>query len=162
KFSASYRFPFLPPKVDELKLRLAYGRAGNQPTFGKYTFLTTLIEEGVSGYRASTAKGFPAIKPETATETEGGLDLTGLSGRARLSVTQFLKRIDNLLLDANIAPSTGFSTQTINGGQLLTHGTEIELGMTPVQGDRFSWVSSTTYSSAQTRVTRLPVAPFRP
>jgi len=161
KFSASYRMP-TPSMIDELKLRLAYGRAGNQPTGGKYTFLTNLIEEGVTGFRASTVKGFPGIKPETASETEGGFDLTFFTGRARLSATQFRKQIDNLILSASVAPSTGFSTQTINGGQIVTHGTELELGMTPIQSDRFSWVSNTTYSSNKGKVTRLPVPGFIP
>ena len=71
KFSASYRLPFLPPKTDELKLRLAYGRAGNQPLSGKYTFLTNIIIDGRTGYRASTAVGLPGIKPETTSELGG-------------------------------------------------------------------------------------------
>ena len=161
KFSASYRMP-TPSLIDELKLRAAYGRAGNQPTSGKYTFLTNLIEEGVTGFRASTIKGFPGIKPETASEIEGGFDLTFLTGRARLSATQFRKQIDNLILSASVAPSTGFSTQTINGGQIVTHGTELELGITPIQSDRFSWISNTTYSSNKGKVTRLPVPGFIP
>jgi TonB-linked SusC/RagA family outer membrane protein len=161
KFSASYRMP-TPSMIDELKLRLAYGRAGNQPIGGKFTFLTNLIEEGVTGFRASTIKGFPGIKPETASEIEGGFDLTFLTGRARLSATQFRKQIDNLILSAAVAPSTGFSTQTINGGQIVTHGTELELGITPIQNERFSWISSTTYSSNKGKVTRLPVPGFIP
>ena len=162
KFSASYRLPFLPPKTDELKVRLAYGRAGNQPTTGKYTFLATLIDEGATGFRASFVKGFPNIKPETTSETEGGLDWTLFGGRARLSATQFRKQTDNLILQASIAPSTGFLTQTINGGQIVTHGTELELSMTPLQVGRFDWISNTTYASNKGRVTRLPVPPFIP
>ena len=161
KFSASFRTPTLN-FMDELKLRVAYGRAGNQPEFGKFTFLTNLVLEGVTGYRASTVKGSPGIKPETASEIEGGFDLTMLQGRARLSATQFRKQIDNLLLSAAIAPSTGFSSQTINGGQIVTHGTEIELGITPIQRERFSWVSHTTYASNKGKVTRLPVPGFIP
>ena len=161
KFSASYRMP-TPDAIDELKLRLAYGRAGNQPLTGKYTFLTNLIEEGVTGFRASTIKGEPNIKPETASETEGGFDLTFLTGRARLSFTQFRKQIDNLILSASVAPSTGFSTQTINGGQIVTHGTEIELNITPIQTGHFSWISGTTYASNKGKVTRLPVPGFIP
>ncbi|HVF38416.1 MAG TPA: SusC/RagA family TonB-linked outer membrane protein [Gemmatimonadaceae bacterium] len=161
KFSASYRTP-TPGFVDELKLRLAYGRAGNQPTTGKYTFLTNLVLEGVTGFRASTIRGFPGIKPETASEIEGGFDLTMLTGRARLSATQFRKQIDNLLLSASVAPSTGFSSQAINGGQIVTHGTELELGITPIQRERFSWISQTTYASNKGKVTRLPVPGFIP
>jgi TonB-dependent SusC/RagA subfamily outer membrane receptor len=162
KFSASYRVPVPTTKVDELKLRLAYGRAGNQPLGGKFTFLTNLIYDGVTGFRTSTAKGLPGIKPETASEIEGGFDLTLFGGRARFSATQFRKQIDDLLLTAAVAPSTGFNSQTINGGQVVNHGTELELEMTPIRTDRLSWVSGTTYSSALGKVTRLPVPGFIP
>ena len=162
KFSASYRLPWLPPVTDELKLRLAYGRAGNQPTQGKYTLLTNLIEEGTSGYRASTVRGAAAIRPEQSTETEGGVDLTVFGGRARLSATQFRKQIDELLLQATLAPSTGFASQWINGGQIVTHGTEVELAMTPVQMGGVEWISTTTYASNKGKVTQLPVPAFIP
>ncbi|MEP6508944.1 MAG: TonB-dependent receptor plug domain-containing protein, partial [Gemmatimonadales bacterium] len=133
KYSASYRLPEIIPSVSDFKIRLAYGKAGNQPTAGKFTFLTTLFDEGRTGLRASTVKGLSSIKPETATELEGGFDLTGFNGRMRLSATQYRKQIDDLLLQASIAPSTGFSTQWINGGQIVNKGTEIELGLTPIQ-----------------------------
>jgi TonB-dependent starch-binding outer membrane protein SusC len=162
KFSASYRVPVPVTKIDELKVRLAYGRAGNQPTTGKFTFLTNLIDEGVTGFRASTALGSPNIKPETASELEGGFDLTLFGARARLSATQFRKQVDNLILTTALAPSTGFTSQTINGGQLVNHGTELELEMTPIRTDRLSWVSGTTYASAKGKVTRLPVPGFIP
>lgn len=162
KFSGSYRVPVPVARVDELKLRLAYGKAGNQPTTGKYTFLTNLIYDGVTGFRTSTAQGLPGVKPETAGELEGGLDLTLFAGRARFSATQFRKQIDDLLLSAAVAPSTGFASKTINGGQIVNHGTELELEMTPIRTDRISWVSGTTYSSAKGKVTRLPVPGFIP
>jgi TonB-linked SusC/RagA family outer membrane protein len=162
KFSASYRVPYLPSQIDELKVRAAYGRAGNQPTTGKYSFLATIVEEGQSGYVDSTTTGFKGIRPETASETEGGFDLTLLDGRARLSATQFRKQVDNLLLQAAVAPSTGYASKYINGGQIVTHGTEIELAATPLSLGRFQWISSTTYSSNKGKVTRLPVPGFIP
>jgi TonB-linked SusC/RagA family outer membrane protein len=160
KYSASYRVPDIIPKISELKLRLAYGKAGNQPTAGKFTFLTTLFNEGRTGLRASTIKGLSSIKPETATEFEGGVDLTAFDGRMRLSATQYRKQIDDLLLQASIAPSTGFSTQWINGGQIVNKGTEIELGLTPIRNSRLEWVSQTTFARNKGEVTELPVPGF--
>jgi TonB-linked SusC/RagA family outer membrane protein len=162
KYSASYRVPVPLARVDELKVRLAFGKAGNQPLTGKYTFLQNLIDEGITGFRTQTALGLPSIKPETATELEGGFDLTFFNARARLSATQFRKQIDDLILTAAVAPSTGFATKAINGGQIVNHGTELELEMTPIRTDNLSWVSGTTYSSAKGKVTRLPVPGFIP
>ena len=162
KFSASYNMGILPPFTDRLKFRMAYGRAGNQPTQGKYTFLTTLLDEGAIGARASSVKGAANIKPEIASETEGGFDAIFAGGRIGLSFTQFRKQIDELLLQANTVPSTGFTSQWINGGQIVNHGTEIGLDATPIQTNAVTWTSTTTFTSNRGRVTRLPVTPFIP
>ena len=162
KYSASYRLPMLPSFVNDLKARLAYGKAGNQPTAGRTTFLTTLLYEGGTGARASTVKGAAEIRPETATELEGGFDVTMFSSRVRLSATQYRKQIDDLLLAAAIAPSTGFNTQYINGGQIVNHGTEFELEATPVQNNRVTWISGTTFAKTVGKVTSLPVPAFNP
>jgi TonB-linked SusC/RagA family outer membrane protein len=162
KFSASLRSPWVPPTVGDLKLRLAYGRAGNFPTAGRFTFATTVFDEGIGGARLSTIKGANEIKPEIASELEGGMDLSFANGRAALKLTQFKKTVDNLLLQASLATSTGFSSQYINGGQLSTHGTEIGLDLTPIDVGSFNWQSTTTYSSAKSKVTRLPVPAFNP
>ena len=163
KFSASYRVPFLPTAVNELKLRAAFGKAGNFPTLGRYTYATTLLNEGIPGARLSTIKGAAGIRPELSSETEGGFDVTFFDGRAGLSATQFRKQVDELLLQASIAPSTGFSSQYINGGQLVTHGTEVKLDLAPFRDlHGFGWQSTTTYSSAKSKITQLPVTPFNP
>lgn len=161
KFSASYRLPFLPPATDNIKLRLAYGRAGNKPNFNnKFTFLTTLNEEQFVGLRPSTLNGLSTIKPEQTTELEGGVDAQFFNGRAALDFTQYRKQSDDLILTAALAPSTGFTAQVINGGQLVNHGTEIGLTMVPIQRSRFDWVSRTTYASNKGKITRLPVPKF--
>ena len=164
KFSASYRLPMLPSQISELKLRAAVGKAGNQPTAGRTTFLSTLLYEGVTGTRASTTVGSPNIRPELATETEGGFDATMLNSRVRFSTTFYKKKITDLLLTAPIVPSTGFSTQYLNGGQITNHGTELELDVTAFQRGTTSWISNTTFSKQTGFVDFLPagVAPFNP
>jgi len=47
--------PWLPNQLNEVKLRLAYGKAGNQPTQGRFTFLTSLLYEGLAGTRLQPA-----------------------------------------------------------------------------------------------------------
>jgi TonB-linked SusC/RagA family outer membrane protein len=161
KFSASYRLPFLPPATDNVKLRLAFGRAGNKPNFNnKFTFLSTLQEEQFVGLRPSTLQGLSTIKPEQTTELEGGFDAQFFNGRASLDFTQYRKQSDDLILTANLAPSTGFTQQVINGGQLVNHGTEVGLTMVPVQRGSFDWTSRITYASNKGKITRLPVPKF--
>ena len=166
KLSASYRVPFLPSFANDLKLRLAWGQAGNFPTAGRFTFATTTLDEGLSGARLSTIKGAESIKPERVTEIEGGFDVALLRDRASLKATQFRKQSTDLLLLRSIATSTGFTSQYINGGELVTNGTEIELNLVPFRTETrgLGWQSTTTFSRAKSKVTSLPaeVSPFNP
>ena len=164
KVSASYNVPYLPSFTDNLKVRLAFGRAGNLPPYGnKYTALITSTNDNILGGRPSAVQGLATIKPETSTELEGGFDWTLLNSRAQLSVTQYRKQVDDLILSAATASSTGFSTKIIQAGnQLVNHGTEIGLNLNLIQAGQFSWVSNTTYSHERGKITQLSVPAFIP
>jgi TonB-dependent starch-binding outer membrane protein SusC len=161
KAAISYRLPFLPKFTDELKLRVAYGKAGNQPPYGyKFTTLPISVYDGQLGARPSATAGSPNIKPEVSTEIEGGLDAQFANGRIALDFTVFKKNVADLILAASIASTSGFSTKYINGGALQNTGTEIGLNITPIQSDKFSWVSRTTFANVDGRITRLDVPCF--
>ncbi len=162
KFSASYNVPYLPRFTDNLKLRLAYGRAGNLPPYGyKFTELFVNPNDNVLGGIQSNVIGLGTIHPETSSELEGGFDWALLNSRAQLSVTQFRKQVDDLILSAAVSPSTGFTNKIIqSGNQLVNHGTEVGLSLNLLQSERYSWISNTTYSHTRGKVTRLSVPPF--
>lgn len=161
KFSASYRLPWLPPRADNLKLRVAYGQAGNRvPETYKYTFLTTLPEGGINGLRAAARVGLPTIHPEHTNELEGGVDAAFFGGRAAFEYTRYQKKTTDLVLTANLAPTTGFTSQVINGGSLINVGTEVGLNLIPIQSGAFSWTSNTTYSRNRGEILSLPVPAF--
>lgn len=161
KFSASYNVGMLPRFMDNLKLRLAVGTAGNRvPSGFKYNLLTSLLENGIVGLRPSTTVGLNTVYPEITTETEGGFDAQFLNGRAGTEFTLYHKVTRDLALAAGLAPSTGFATQNINGGRLKNDGVEIGLNILPVQNDRITWQSRTTFSRNRSQVLSLPVPPF--
>lgn len=164
KFAASYNLPWLPPATDNLKLRIAYGRAGNLPNYGqRFTALITSVNDNIIAGRPSTILGNPNIRPETSTELEGGFDLTMFGNRAQLSFTQYRKQVDDLILNQALAPSTGFTTKVIqSGNQLVNRGTEIALNVNVVQRSSFNWVSNTTFYRNRGKVTKLAVPAFLP
>jgi len=161
KFSASYRVPWLPRFTDNFKLRLAYGKAGNLvPVDYKYTYLQTVPEGGVNGLRASTQVGLSTVHPEITSELEGGFDATFAGGRIGLEYTRYQKRTTDLVLTANLAPSTGFTSKVVNGGSLINIGTEVALNLIPIQSRNFTWTSNTTFSRNKGEITALPVPAF--
>jgi outer membrane receptor protein involved in Fe transport len=99
KASASYRLPGFLPRVDELKLRVATGRAGNQPLpFQKFTTATNVNYDGQGGVSSGTVFGDPNIRPEISNEIEGGFDLTAFDSRANLAFTVYQKTVTDLIL----------------------------------------------------------------
>ncbi|GMR13901.1 MAG: SusC/RagA family TonB-linked outer membrane protein [Gemmatimonadota bacterium] len=163
KASVSYRFPDVGSGIDELKLRAAWGQAGNQPLFGqKFTALTgTNNIEGIPTIIVQGTAGDPGLKPERQEEIEAGIDVSLFDGKASLEVTGFQKNITELLLQRTLAPSSGFTTQIFNGGELRVRGLEVAVGATPINTGRLSWVSRATLYFDRSEILSLPVPSFR-
>ncbi len=161
RYSASYRVPQFASFLDELKLRAAYGQSGTEPNYGvKYTqFFNTQIGGNIGVY-PDTLHGNANIRPEAETEVELGFDATFLKSRAQFSFTVYQKRIQDLLLQASLAPSQYFNSQWFNGGEFTNQGIELALTATPVQlRNGFTWVTTESFYRNYSVVNSLPVPP---
>ena len=148
--------------VDLLKLRAAFGQTGNTAGFGsKFTTFGTSTIAGNAGLSLGGQRGLADIEPERATEFEGGLDLTLFDGRVNLEATAYAKTIDNLILQRQVEPSSGFGVETFNGGQLRNNGVELGLSLVPVSTDLVQWISRTSFWTNSAEVTELSVPPFQ-
>jgi outer membrane receptor protein involved in Fe transport len=105
--------------------------------------------------------GDPNIQPERQTEIEAGFDAIVFGDRATVTVTGFNKTISNLLLQRQIAPSSGFGLQVFNGGKMRVRGLELSLEAVPFRTERASWISRTTFYADRSRILELPVPTFR-
>jgi outer membrane receptor protein involved in Fe transport len=160
KASASYRFLDLMGDGSEIKLRAAYGETGNQPLFGqKFTNLGTPQLGGQQGITVATTAGAPDVEPERMKEIEGGIDGFALDGRLNWELTYFKRNTTNLLLQRVPAPSTGYTNQIFNGGEIQNNGIEVGLGLTPVQTDDLSWVTRATFTRYTSEVIDLAGLP---
>ena len=161
KASASYRFPSLGV-LNELKLRTAWGKSGNQPLYNqKYTNLTNTVYNGVNALRVAVGAGDPNIKPETQTEFEGGFDASAFGGRASMSMTVFDKSIDDLIIQPTFAPSSGYTNRFTNGASLQNRGLESMLQVTPVRFRQGEWNATVIYQKVVPKITQLDVPTFR-
>jgi TonB-linked SusC/RagA family outer membrane protein len=162
KLAGSYRFldPF-PGVLDELKLRAAWGQAGNQPNYGdKFSNLNAGNIAGLQTLNISTTTVAEDLHPERQREIEGGFDATILDRRGQLEFTVYQRRITELLLRRALPPSSGFATAIFNGGVMTTSGYEAALQLLPIQGDRLDWSSRITFSKDKSVIDELPVPPF--
>lgn len=164
KASASYRLIDLLGRGSELKLRGAYGETGNQPLFGqKFTNLGTPQLGGQQGLTVATAAGFSGIEPERLKEWEGGFDGQMRDGRVTFEFTGFVRNITNLLLQRVPPPSSGFTSQSFNGGEMQVTGIEAALGYAILQRGATQWISRVNFTHFDSEVKDLAgLPPFFP
>ena len=161
KAAASYRFVQPAGGVDELKLRLAWGQTGNPPLFGaRYILDSTNAIGGQVGQFRAQRLGDTGITPERNTEVEAGFDATLGHDFATLGVTVYQKNVTDLLLEASVAPSTGYRTRIFNGGELRNRGLEAALAVSPVRRADVSWVLRSTFYLTRSKIVSLPVPAF--
>ena len=147
---------------DNLKIRAAYGQAGNFPAYGsKFTSLSVSNIEGLPGSVVSTQRGEPNIKPERQTELETGIDFSILKGRLGMELTFYNKKVFDFLLLDRVSASSGFSTKWVNAGDLRNQGVEIGLNAIPVASKNIKWNTSVNFWFNRSKVTRLTTAPVQ-
>ncbi|HEY4206337.1 MAG TPA: SusC/RagA family TonB-linked outer membrane protein, partial [Puia sp.] len=116
--------PFLEGRLGPLndaKLRVGYGRTGNQNiapylTMSKlipypYTFNGTIANGYADDYYAGP--GNVNLKWETTDQFDMGLDLAAWKNRVTLGLDIYYKRTHDLLQNITIPPTTGFGTQYV-------------------------------------------------
>jgi outer membrane receptor protein involved in Fe transport len=146
--------------INNFKLRLAYGEAGNFPAYGsKFTTLVSANTGGNPGSLVNTTAGEPSIKQERQTELEAGFDLSMLEGKLNIEFSVYQKKIYDFLLQQNVQLSTGFATKWVNAGDLRNRGLEFSLNAIPVSTSTLRWTSTTNFWLNRSLVTQLNVAP---
>jgi TonB-linked SusC/RagA family outer membrane protein len=115
-----------PLGINPLRLRFAVGQSGRQPgSFDKLTTFSPLIAESGAGL-APAQLGNQNLKPEIATEYEGGFELGLLDDRIGLQATAWTRKVHDLLIDQQFAVSGGFRrTQIANIGDMSGNGVEL-------------------------------------
>ena len=145
----------------QFKLRAAYGEAGNFPPFGAlFTSYNTFSTDGLLGISLIGIRGDQDLKSERQKELEFGTDVSFFDNRLNFSATYYIKTIDDLILQAALEPSTGFTTQFVNAGELRNNGIELSLDAVPVSTPDITWNLGVNFFKNKSEVTRLDVDPF--
>lgn len=107
---------------------------------------------GVTQWTRSKAAGINTLKPELTTAFEVGTDLSFLSDRLGLNFTWYKSNSKDLIMDVSTAPGTGFTSITLNAGEIQNKGIEISLRGKPVNIKNFSWEVIANFSSNRNMV----------
>jgi len=130
--------------AEQLKLRFAWGKAGNAPgpfeADRTYTTGTTALDGAVQNLLLTSNYGNPDLKAETGSEWEAGFDASLLNGRAGLEFTYYNQSTKDALISIPDAGSTGYTgTHLINVGEISNKGIEVLLTGSPVYSRALVW-----------------------
>ena len=144
----------------QMKVRVAYGESGNFANFGaKSTILQSSIVDGSAGVIVPALLGNMEVGPERQKELEFGVDLE-ISNRYSLDATYYIKSVSDLLLNADVPASSGFSRQVTNAASLENKGVEIGLNLALVNTEDLKFGSRISFWKNTSEVTKLDVPAF--
>ncbi|HEX8851602.1 MAG TPA: SusC/RagA family TonB-linked outer membrane protein [Gemmatimonadaceae bacterium] len=165
--SREHFFPAIPG-VTSLRLRAAVGASGQQPGpndalqyYAANIFSVDQVDQ--PSVQLSTL-GNPNLRPERATEAEGGLELHLLEDRVSYEGTYFNKLSRDALI-AQVIPGslgTGATTQFANLGAVKNLGFEHILRAAVFDRPYLRWDLTATYNTLTNRIVSLGPVPFPP
>ncbi|MCE5346654.1 MAG: TonB-dependent receptor [Bacteroidales bacterium] len=149
-------------QINNLKLRLSWGKAGNA-AIDPYKTLTTLgIDKIPYTYGTILTQGQvpanlgnPDLTWETTTTYDAGLDISVLRERISATIDFYYSQTDGLLLYKALPPSSVYPQVIENVGKTENLGLEAALNMRVIQKKDFTWNSDITFSTNKDKIVSL-------
>ena len=155
--------------LEELKLRLGWGKTGQQDGIGDYNYFATynvnttnvdgrypivgLNDEGLL-YRPDAYNA--DLKWETTTTSNIGLDFSFFRNRVSGSVDYYYRKTTDLINDATVSAGSNFRNQVrSNIGSLENKGIEAALTVRPVQSKNWQWEVTANFTYNKNEITEL-------
>lgn len=143
--------------IGRFRVRAALGYSGGQPAGSFERFSNYVFEpnSGRSGVVNSTQQGNEFLKPERMREIEIGGDFEFANGRVGLEVSYYDQQTQDLILPKTVTPSTGFTQQLANVGELSNKGWEFLVRSLNVRTPSVTWSTTLTLSTNDPLIDRL-------
>ncbi len=150
------------------KLRASWGLTGNNRTTTPYDFYSQISTlpgdpssydyvfngQTVSGYFPSNMSN-ERLKWETTEQWNVGMDLGFFDSRLKLTADWYLKNTRDLLLQATIPSSSGYTSAMMNIGSMRNQGVELTLDAVLIQRKNFVWSANFNIALNRNKVTAL-------
>lgn len=140
------------------KLRMAYGESGNLTGIGPYdrfNSYSSIAFLGKTSFFSSATLANIKVKPERQTEFEFGTDLGFVDNRIGVQFNYYIKKVDDLLINRVIAPTTGFSSLLDNFGSLENKGFEVVLNLGVLRKSDLTWNITSIYNRNRNKAVKI-------
>lgn len=134
--------------INDLKLRLGWGRTGQQDGIGDYTYIPTYTPNLDHAYYPVSGNGVtyrpdaynPNLTWEKTTTYNAGIDLSLLNNRMTFNVDWYYRKTKDLINSVYVSAGTNFSNVvTSNIGSLHNTGVEFQTTVRPIVTKDWTW-----------------------
>jgi len=140
-----------------MKLRAAYGTAGQRPPFAAQ-YEVMAVSNGVA---SKDYKGNKYLKPSRTSEFEVGFDMDFLN-RFSFSIVYANDITEDQFLEAPQASyANGWRTQWVNAGTLESNTVEASLNAKIVTTKDFAWSANIVFDRNRNKITKLNIPPYQ-
>jgi TonB-linked SusC/RagA family outer membrane protein len=145
------------PVVSSMKLRSAWGRAGQQPdAFAAQRTYQPEVGPGGTPTLSPQNMGNPDLKPEVGEELEVGFDASVFSERIGIEFTFYDKKTKDAIVAVPVVPSIGFpGTQFQNIGEVANRGFEVGIIGEALQRSNLGLTFAFKYSRNKNQINSL-------
>lgn len=149
--------------ISDAKLRMSWGLTGNnrindfatysqmELPYGAYYSFGNTVSQGIQ----LKTFGNKTLKWETTQQTDLGLDISFLKNRITTTIDVYRKVTSDLLLEANVPYTTGYTRIYKNVGKVSNQGLEISLSTVNIKGKSFGWESDFNISFNKNKILAL-------
>lgn len=142
--------------IEEIKLRLSYGRSGNddigESNASRYYNAVRFRE--TSGLIPGTVPN-EKLTYETVAQLNGGLDFSLWGSRLSTTIDFYKSVIDNMLIYKPLKPYFGYNFRPENGGAMQNNGLDLSLFLRIVERKNFKWDFQLSYSKIKNEITEI-------
>jgi TonB-linked SusC/RagA family outer membrane protein len=162
-FVASDAFK-LPSFISYAKLRGAWTQVGNEAkpyqTSTVYNFLNPFVTSSGTNINRATLDdelGNANLLNELTTEIEFGTDIRFFGKRVGIDLTWYKRNSKDQIISAEIARTSGFSSQILNAGEIQNKGIEIGFTLVPFKSDKgFNWETNINFTRNRALIVDVP------
>lgn len=149
--------------LNYLKVRAGVGTSAGFPSpYSTRSFLSQNSRRFVNStgtaftsHTIDNRLGNPNLKPELHQEYEFGLEGTFLRNRLKADISLYTKDTRNLITDAFLDPSTGYTVTAVNVGKINNKGIEASLTGEVLKINDFEWSATFNFNRYVTTVKQL-------
>ena len=144
--------------VSDLKLRVSYGKTGNNNVRNDVTMTRLAMSKynfgdaGAIGFGRGNEIGNPNLKWEMTSEVNLGLDFGFLHNRIKGSLDIYDRTTKDLIFERKVANINGYSSYLENVGSTGNKGIELGLSTINIAHKNFSWKTDLTFSRNKNRI----------